>query len=78
MYPLEKNRDAFLIEFKVWDKKKEKNLEETVERAFWQIEEKKYVTDLVADGIDEERIHKLGFAFAGKEVLVKEKKRYEV
>lgn len=24
MYPLEKNQDAFLMEFKVWDKKKEK------------------------------------------------------
>ena len=78
MYPLEKNQDAFLMEFKVWDKKKEKNLEETVERAFRQMEEKKYVTDLVTAGINEERIYKLGFAFAGKEVLVKEKKRYEV
>ena len=38
-----------------------------------QIEEKKYVTDLVTAGINEERIYKLGFAFAGKEVLVKEK-----
>ncbi len=28
------------MEFKVWDKKKEKNLEETVESAFRQIEEK--------------------------------------
>ncbi len=73
MYPLEKNQDAFLMEFKVWDKKKEKNLEETVESAFRQIEEKKYVTDLVTAGINEERIYKLGFAFAGKEVLVKEK-----
>ena len=61
------------MEFKVWDKKKEKNLEETVESAFRQIEEKKYVTDLVTAGINEERIYKLGFAFAGKEVLVKEK-----
>ena len=52
---------------------KEKNLEETVESAFRQIEEKKYVTDLVTAGINEERIYKLGFAFAGKEVLVKEK-----
>ena len=73
MYLLEKNQDAFLMEFKVWDKKKEKNLEETVESAFRQIEEKKYVTDLVTAGINEERIYKLGFAFAGKEVLVKEK-----
>ena len=41
--------------------------------ALQQIEEKKYVTDLVTAGINEERIYKLGFAFAGKEVLVKEK-----
>jgi len=73
MYPLEKNQDAFLMEFKVWDKKKEKNLEETVESAFRQMEEKKYVTDLVTAGIDEKCIYMLGFAFAGKEVLVKEK-----
>lgn len=31
------------------------------------------MTDLVTAGISEERIYKLGFAFAGKEVLVKEK-----
>lgn len=66
------------MEFKVLNKKKEKNLEETVESAFRQIEEKKYVTDFVAAGIDEKCIYTLGFAFAGKEVLVKEKKRYEV
>lgn len=66
------------MEFKVLNKKKEKNLEETVESAFRQIEEKKYVTDFVAAGINEKCIYTLGFAFAGKEVLVKEKKRYEV
>lgn len=63
----------FLWNLRFGIRRKKKNLEETVESAFRQIEEKKYVTDLVTAGINEERIYKLGFAFAGKEVLVKEK-----
>ena len=70
MYPLEKNQDAFLMEFKVWDKKKEKNLEETVESAFRQIEEKKYDAELIKRGVKKENIHHYGFAFEGKKVLI--------
>lgn len=72
MYPLEKNQDAFLMEFKVWDKKKEKSGRDS-RKCVPADRRKKYVTDLVTAGINEERIYKLGFAFAGKEVLVKEK-----
>ena len=74
--PIDKSNEklpGIVIEFKVINPKKETTLEDTVEAALEQIEEKKYVTDLVTAGINEERIYKLGFAFAGKEVLVKEK-----
>ena len=37
-----------------------------VARALQQIEEKKYESELVADGIAKERIRKYGFAFDGK------------
>jgi transposase len=38
-----------------------------------QIEEKKYDVSLIAKGVLRERIHKYGFAFRGKEVLIGEK-----
>ena len=52
--------------------KKENSLEETVENALKQIEEKQYETDLRARGYKEGQIRKYGFAFAGKEVLIGE------
>lgn len=70
MYPLNEEDDAFILEFKVLDERKEKSLEETAESAFRQIEEKCYETDLLAAGISKNRIFKLGFAFKGKDVLV--------
>lgn len=62
--------DAIIIEFKVFNARKEKSLEETVENALKQIEEKKYETELVERGIARERIRKYGFAFEGKTVLI--------
>lgn len=70
MYPMEKDQDAFILEFKVFDKKWEKDLEETAQNALRQIEEKGYETDLLAEGIPKERIYKLGIAFEGKDVLL--------
>lgn len=63
---------AFILEFKVYNPKKEASLEDTVQSALMQIEEKQYEATLLAKGIEKERIHKYGFAFEGKNVLIGE------
>ena len=68
--PKDKKEDAIILEFKVFNSKKEKSLEETVEFALAQIEEKNYAADLIARGIPAENIRKYGFAFEGKKVLI--------
>ena len=68
--PRDKIKNAYIFEFKVHKPLKENTLEETVENALKQIEEKQYETDLIARGIPKENIYKYGFAFRGKEVLI--------
>ena len=68
--PRREDLDAFIIEFKVFNARREKNLEETAANALRQIEEKDYARELIENGIPEERIRKYGFAFKGKEVLI--------
>ena len=62
--------DAFILEFKVFQPRKEKDLEETVASALEQIEEKGYAAELLERGIPAERIRRYGFAFCGKDVLI--------
>lgn len=68
--PKKEGFNAIVIEFKVFNPRRDKSLEDTVEAALAQIEEKKYAQALVAKGIAEDRIRKYGFAFEGKEVLI--------
>ena len=65
-----KQDDGIILEFKVFQPRKEKKLEDTVQAALRQIEEKGYGTALAARGIPLERIRKYGFAFQGKKVLI--------
>ena len=69
LYP-RKDDDAIIMEFKVFNKRREKNLEDTLASALRQIEEKQYAQTLIDQGIASERIRKYGFAFEGKEVLI--------
>ncbi len=68
--PINRKDDAIILEFKVHDPEDEKSLQETVEAALRQIEEKQYAAALEAKGIPAERIRKYGFAFEGKKVLI--------
>lgn len=61
---------AYILEFKVHNPKKEKDLEATIANALAQIEEKHYESELVSRGFAPERIKKYGFAFSGKDVLI--------
>lgn len=70
MEPLKADLDAIVMEFKVQNITKEKSLEQTVENALRQIEEKEYDTELLARGIKKEQIRHYGFAFRGKKVLI--------
>ncbi|MDE7007103.1 MAG: ATP-binding protein [Lachnospiraceae bacterium] len=69
--PLDLEKDnAYIIEFKVHRPGQEKDLQETVEKAHAQIQEKHYEAALTASGIPPEKIRKYGFAFKGKKCLI--------
>ena len=69
MIPKKENLPAVILEFKV-RRAKEKDLEETVQMALQQIEEKNYDAELLTLGIPKEKIRHYGFAFEGKKVLI--------
>lgn len=71
LIPRKKDLDAVIIEFKVYRPHREKSLEETAENALAQIEERDYIRELTESGIPREKIRIYGFAFRGKEVLIK-------
>ena len=71
MQPKNNYDDAIIIEFKVFNPRKDKSLEDTVKNALEQISEKNYDVELLSRGITKDRIRHYGFAFKGKEVLIK-------
>ena len=68
--PKDKADDAFILEFKVFNRRREQTLEDTVAAALAQIEEKNYAAALMEKGIPATKIRKYGFAFEGKNVLI--------
>lgn len=68
--PKDKEKNAYILEFKVFNKRMESSLEDTVQSALDQIEEKNYEAALIEEGITKEQIRKYGFAFEGKKVLI--------
>ena len=72
MKAVDKQQNSYIIEFKVFNPEKDKDLSDCADKALRQIEEKGYVTELLADGIDAANIKKYGFAFEGKSVLIKQ------
>lgn len=68
--PRNKEDNAIILEFKVYDPDDEGSLGDTVKAALKQIEDKNYKSALVAEGISEEQIREYGFGFEGKKVLI--------
>ena len=68
--PRSREDDAIILEFKVYNPRKDKDLEAAVAAALGQIEEKNYAALLEGKGFDRDKIRKYGFAFRGKEVLI--------
>ena len=64
--PKDKNGNSFIMEFKVYKEDKEKTIEETIENAKKQIEERQYEQNLKERGY--KNITKMVYAFKGKEV----------
>ncbi len=72
MEPKDQEDNAVIMEFKVRDARDEASLEDTADAALAQIEEKQYEAVLENRGMPKERIRKYGFAFEGKEVLIRQ------
>ncbi len=68
--PKDLTQSAYVLEFKIHDPDDEKTLEDTVNNALKQINDKDYDAALTAKGIKKKNIHYYGFAFEGKRVLI--------
>ena len=64
--PSDKNKNAFIMEFKVYNENKENDISETLQNAKNQIEKKAYEIELKSRGY--ENIKKVVYAFKGKQV----------
>ena len=70
LIPRDFTEQAYVLEFKVHDPEEEESLQETVQAALMQIQEKQYDAELSKLHIKPEQIHHYGFAFEGKIVLI--------
>ena len=70
LIPRDFAEQAYVLEFKVHDPEEEESLQETVQAALMQIQEKQYDAELSELHIKPEQIHHYGFAFDGKKVLI--------
>lgn len=68
--PKNRKQNAYILEFKVFHARHERSLQDTVDAAHAQIEERKYEAVLLEKGFPAENIHKYAFAFRGKQVLI--------
>ena len=68
--PKDISKPGIIIEFKRARKTNKKTIEQLIEEAKTQIEEKKYKTELLSRGIT--NIKKLVIVFKGKEVCIKD------
>ncbi len=70
LIPRDFAEQAYVLEFKVHDPEEEESLQETVQAALIQIQEKQYDAELSEFHIKPEQIHHYGLAFEGKKVLI--------
>ena len=70
MEPLNREDDAIILEFKVYDGKKETGLRETAQEALRQIRRQRYDETLKVKGIGENRIRHYGIGFKGKKAEI--------
>jgi hypothetical protein len=61
---------GIIIEFKVRNPRREATLEDTVQAALTQIQDRNYAMSLMEQGVPADYIHSYGLAFEGKEVLI--------
>ena len=68
--PRSRKDNGIIMEFKIFNAKKENSLRDTVQAALMQIKDRGYEQSLLDSGLKKQQIRKYGFAFRGKEVLI--------